>query len=103
MLPASRGTRPGSWVRSQSALELADQGFELNLERRVVEVAVHGGDISGGLFHGSVGEQAAIDAGGGGVPRQALQSVADHRVEVGEQQQRDIGTLAYPGGDREHG
>jgi hypothetical protein len=63
---------------------------------------VHGGDVLVRLFDRGVGQQAAIDAGRGGVARQALQAVAEHRVQIGEQQERRFRTLADFARDREH-
>ena len=56
-----------------------------------------------GLFHAQVGEQAAVDAACGGIARQRFQAVAQHRIHIGEQQQRDFGALADLRGDIEHG
>jgi hypothetical protein len=53
-------------------------------------MAVHGAHVLLRLFHGGVGEQAAIDARRRCVVRQPLQSVAYHRIEIRKEQQRNF-------------
>ena len=59
-------------------------------------------DIIARLLHADVGEQAAIDAGGLRIARQAFESVTERRVEIGEKQQGDFGSPAYLGRNSEH-
>ena len=69
-----------------------------------VEAAgVHGLDVGCGLFHAGVGKQAAIDAGGRRVTGEAFQAIAQYRVEIGEEQQGNLGGGANLAGDLEHG
>ena len=60
-------------------------------------------DVGFGLFDAGVGEQAAIDAGGGRVGGEAFQAVAQDGVEIGEQQEGNFGSGANAAGDLEHG
>ena len=63
-------------------------------EHRVETGLAHHVDVRLGLFHAQVRQQAAVDAAGHRGARQRLQAVAQHRVQVGEQQQRNFGSFA---------
>ena len=58
--------------------------------------------IIAGLFHAGVREQAAVDPGGFRVAREFLKAIAQHRVQIREQQQRNFRTLANLRGDVEN-
>ena len=54
----------------------------------------HRRHVGRGFFDAHIGQQAAVDAGGLRVARQRFQAVAQHRIQIGEQQQRNFGVFA---------
>ena len=82
----------------QAALGAGGRGEEDGVEAG----GAHDLHVVAGFFDAGVGEQAAVDAGGFGVARELVEAVAQHRVQIGEQQQRNFGTLADLRGDVEN-
>ncbi len=63
-------------------------------KHRIEPSLAHHLDVIAGLFDTRVREQAAIDAGRPGVPRQFFKTIAEHRVQIREKQQRNLRTFA---------